>query len=594
MKRMFRMLCCLLAVVMLMSAMPLTVSAVEPYYGNSCTLCMDCDRLVTFNNPVHRIYGNTRYETSLAIADTLKRHLGREAFDFIVIASGTGFADALAGSFLAANLEAPILLTNGNNIKSIESYIRQNLAPDGTIFILGGPSAVPSSVEAALADYSLYRLWGNSRYETNLEILNVFDLTGVPILVCSGKGFADSLSVSSLGLPILLVKDRLTDEQKAFLQEYDSNAKIIIGGTSAVSSTVERELTEVSSGMVDRVGGQDRFETSVMVAEYFYLDPTVLTVAYARNFPDGLCGGPLAFAIGAPMILTADGKEAAAAAYAQKNHACWGYVLGGSKLIADSVAKRIFVPRNDNEGGDFENYDYVICETPEPLEIFSVGELALAEESMDMMVNRLFLMNMTAPADTEYVVWSTSNPEVVQVSARGEVRTISEGTAVIQVTDGITRDFCEIRVVSEHTPEEKDEIARQYAQSIADRVMNDPACKTDLDRVAMAARIVNQYVAWGVYSTHHVDYNKPYGTFVAGFSSCAGSTKAMGLVLECMGFEWEHVNENEWTHQWCIVYDMDGQTGFADGSTYGIAGYGSRETDTWYLFVSDVGAQPLN
>ena len=326
MKRKVRLLCCLLAVALMMSAMPMTAHAMEPYYGNSCTLCLDCDRLVTFNNPVHRIYGNTRYETSLAIADTLKRHLGKDQFDSIVIASGNGFADALAGSFLAANLEAPILLTNGNNAKDIERYVKENLAYDGEIFILGGHSAVPGSIEAGLADYTIYRLWGENRYDTNLEILSVFDLTGVPILVCSGNGFADSLSVSSLGLPILLVKDRLTEKQKALLEEYDSSPKIIIGGTSAVNAAVERELTEVSSGAVDRVGGKDRFETSVMVAEYFYLDPTVLTVAYARNFPDGLCGGPLAFAIGAPMILTADGKEAGAAAYAQvamqwlKNH----------------------------------------------------------------------------------------------------------------------------------------------------------------------------------------------------------------------------------------------------------------------------------
>ena len=67
-------------------------------------------------------------------------------------------------------------------------------------------------------------------------------------------------------------------------------------------------------------------------------------------------------------------------------------------------------------------------------------------------------------------------------------------------------------------------------------------------------------------------YRSPYGVFVAGVYTCAGSTRALGRVLDYMGYSWQHVNENKWSHQWCIV-TMDGQTGYADGMG-GIAGYG--------------------
>lgn len=59
---------------------------------------------------------------------------------------------------------------------------------------------------------------------------------------------------------------------------------------------------------------------------------------------------------------------------------------------------------------------------------------------------------------------------------------------------------------------------------------------------------------------------------MAGVYTCAGSTRALGRVLDYMGYSWQHVNENKWSHQWCIV-TMDGQTGYADGMG-GIAGYG--------------------
>ena len=59
---------------------------------------------------------------------------------------------------------------------------------------------------------------------------------------------------------------------------------------------------------------------------------------------------------------------------------------------------------------------------------------------------------------------------------------------------------------------------------------------------------------------------------MAGVYTCAGTTRALGRVLDYMGYGWQHVNENKWVHQWCIM-TMDGQTRYADGMG-GIAGYG--------------------
>ena len=61
------------------------------------------------------------------------------------------------------------------------------------------------------------------------------------IMVCTGKDFADSLSVSALGNPILLVKDELTQEQKKFMRSLPGNFYYIIGGESSnigVESTI--------------------------------------------------------------------------------------------------------------------------------------------------------------------------------------------------------------------------------------------------------------------------------------------------------------------------------------------------------------------
>lgn len=69
------------------------------------------------------------------------------------------------------------------------------------------------------------------------------------------------------------------------------------------------------------------------------------------------------------------------------------------------------------------------------------------------------------------------------------------------------------------------------------------------------------------YSTDEPHYNDPYGYFVAGAASCAGCARATGLCLDMLGIPYEHVNENQWSHQWCRV-DMGGSYWICDA--YGL------------------------
>ena len=122
-------------------------------------------------------------------------------------------------------------------------------------------------------------------------------------------------------------------------------------------------------------------------------------------------------------------------------------------------------------------------------------------------------------------------------------------------------------------PKEGVALADSVAQGIAASIMSNPAYTTDLAKVNAAAAAVASYASAGVYG---VDSNKfyksPYGVFVTGNYTCAGTTRALGRVLDYMGYPYIHMNENQWHHQWNVLI-MDGQTGFADGMG-GYAGYG--------------------
>ena len=292
-------------------------------------------------NEVIRLYGDSRYDTGYAVADALKIALGVEKFEAVVVATGKNFADALAGSYLAVEKNAPILLTNGkdDNIAELHAYIKENVVKGGNVYILGGEGAVPAGVDA-ISDYTVKRLFGDSRYDTNLAILEEAGVSGDSIIVATGKTFADSLSASAAKLPILLVKPNaaLNDAQKAILAGV--NNIYIIGGEGAVSASYEAELKEF--GEVTRVFGDSRYDTSVEVAKTFCKDGDKAVIASGKNFPDGLCGGPFAAAMNAPLVLTKDGGAGAAAAYVADKAIPSGYVLGGDGALSDETVVEIF------------------------------------------------------------------------------------------------------------------------------------------------------------------------------------------------------------------------------------------------------------
>ena len=182
---------------------------------------------------------------------------------------------------------------------------------------------------------------GSNRYETNLTILTEAGVTDEDMLICSGTGFADSLSASAVGKPIMLVGDSLTPAQKTFLGKTKKRTNYIIGGTGAVCQQVENQLNDY--GLVDRVSGSNRYTTSTEVASKFFPSDECpgMVLAYGLNFPDGLAGGPLAMMANAPLVLVSSGDTAAAAEYAEKTNITEAVVLGGPGLISDKAVKII-------------------------------------------------------------------------------------------------------------------------------------------------------------------------------------------------------------------------------------------------------------
>ncbi|MFK4731090.1 cell wall-binding repeat-containing protein [Agromyces mediolanus] len=148
---------------------------------------------------IKRLAGKDRYGTSRAIVDTA---FGTS--QYVWIATGVDFPDALAASNAAAAYREPVLIVPGRAAK-VDAATMQTVAnrqPDAVV-IAGGTGAVSTGIENQLWwDYGKLRLSGKDRYGTSMAIndwaWNTPGSSSVYAFITNGTKFPDALSGAAL------------------------------------------------------------------------------------------------------------------------------------------------------------------------------------------------------------------------------------------------------------------------------------------------------------------------------------------------------------------------------------------------------------
>ena len=260
-----------------------------------------------------RLGGTDRYATSVAIA---RRTFPEGGAPIVYLASGIGFADALAAGPAAAKQGGGLLLTRPDRLPGEVADELVRLAP-AKVVVAGGPAAVSDAVVAQVRvalgpSVPVERAGGADRYGTAATIVaSAFhrgENTTTPLLfVASGIGFPDALAAgavaAALGAPVLLTRpDRLPPETAAAIARLRPARIVVVGGPGVVSDGVVMALARLGSD-VERVAGADRFGTAAAVAARFLPEATTVLAASGLGFADALAGIPLAGRLGAPILL---------------------------------------------------------------------------------------------------------------------------------------------------------------------------------------------------------------------------------------------------------------------------------------------------
>jgi len=316
---------------------------------------------------VDRVAGATRYGTAAAVATEAYE----DGADCVLIATGEGFADALAASGLAGSEGCPILLVQQNSIPEETSAAIDDLGASSAT-IVGGTAAVSQEVEDSLSDdlgLTVDRVAGTNRYETAGEVADAIGSTSGTVIIASGEVAADALAAgpiaANLGAPILLVT---TNDVPAATADRlgDATDVLIAGGTARISDDTQGEIEDDSADAdgAERLAGVNRQETSAAIAEYevdtLGWAPTsaLLAAPSAPNddfSPDALVAGPLGGLREAPILIVvgADDLGTPASDFLDDHSDTITEVdlIGGTAVLSDEVftAAETAVQTTDND-----------------------------------------------------------------------------------------------------------------------------------------------------------------------------------------------------------------------------------------------------
>lgn len=205
----------------------------------------------------------------------------------------------------------------------------------------GGGDIVP---EEEGRTFAAGRIGGTDRYATAVRLSETRFTPGVPVVyLASGLGFADALSagpVADKGSgPILLVQpNAIPASTKSELARLQPVRIVILGGTSAVSTDVQIEAANYTTGSVTRVGGADRYETSALLsADTFGPNVEVAYLATGANFADALAAGPVTGGRAPVLLVKTDSIPAATATELTRLRPDRIVILGGETAITTEV-----------------------------------------------------------------------------------------------------------------------------------------------------------------------------------------------------------------------------------------------------------------
>jgi len=224
------------------------------------------------------------------------------------------------------------------------------------------------------------KLIGEDRYQTAIKISN--EKSGEAkyegwrgarnVIVVNSNSMVDALSSTPFAqeksAQILLTEaNKLNSETKKEISRLRPENVYVIGGESAVSDSVINELKSMDI-YVERIGGNNRYETSLEIAKKLGDVSEIAVVNGVTGLPDAVSIAPVAAQKNMAIVLASPNEGTKVFdQYIKENNITKSYVIGNKAAISNEVANKL--PSAERLGGIDRNETNAVI-----LEKFYTGE----------------------------------------------------------------------------------------------------------------------------------------------------------------------------------------------------------------------------
>ncbi|HHV64191.1 MAG TPA: SH3 domain-containing protein [Peptococcaceae bacterium] len=201
---------------------------------------------------------------------------------------------------------------------------------------------LPYLTVASPLAYETERIFGQDRIETAVKIAQKGWTAATTVILCEFDDYPDSIAAApfaaSLDAPILLTRgDKIDQRVVGELRRLTPQKVVLLGGNSRLTPAIEQELEEMALSW-ERIGGGNRYETSVLLARRLYSDS--LIIANGDNFPDALSAASYAGIRQVPIVLTSKILPPAVEDYILETQPHNLIVIGGEEAVpTESLVK---------------------------------------------------------------------------------------------------------------------------------------------------------------------------------------------------------------------------------------------------------------
>lgn len=198
-------------------------------------------------------------------------------------------------------------------------------------------------------------LVGEDRFETAIKISNKWNQADA-VVISNAYSIVDNLTATpfaySKNAPMLLSnKDKLNDLTKKELVRLKTKTVYLIGGLHVLDKNIEKELSDIGINVV-RIGGIDRFETSLMLAKEIDKINDISKISIVNGvtgLADAVSISTVASENNMPILLVnkkgdlPQGKE-----FIKSEDIQQSYIIGGINTVPSNVENDLYSLTNNN------------------------------------------------------------------------------------------------------------------------------------------------------------------------------------------------------------------------------------------------------